>query len=275
MNQNIPFQSDSHNISLAIDAVKKAGKQLIEFHSLDYKIETKLDKEPVTEADLASDKIIHELLSLSEFPVLSEESFDDHKSFVKENKIWIVDPLDGTADFINKTGEFTIMISLISNHVPEIGIIYSPVNDMLFVGEKDHGAFKLTDNKWAKLVTSDITDLQNCRVVGSRHHLSQNEKEFLDYLNIKNFKTMGSSLKVANIAQGWSEFYFTVTDKMKQWDTAASFCIINEAGGSMTDIFGNKLYYNTEKINHENGILVSNGAIHSKVIEEYKKFSEN
>ena len=78
-----------------------------------------------------------------------------------------------------------------------------------------------------------------------------------------------------NIAQGWSEFYFTVTDKMKQWDTAASFCIINEAGGSMTDIFGNKLYYNTEKINHENGILVSNGAIHSKVIEEYKKFSEN
>ena len=85
MNQNIPFQSDSHNLSLAIDAVKKAGKQLIEFHSLDYKIETKLDKEPVTEADLASDKIIHELLSLSEFPVLSEESFDDHKSFVKEN----------------------------------------------------------------------------------------------------------------------------------------------------------------------------------------------
>ena len=104
MNQNIPFQSDSHNISLAIDAVKKAGKQLIEFHSLDYKIETKLDKEPVTEADLASDKIIHELLSLSEFPVLSEESFDDHKSFVKENK---TDSLNFTAErMVEKYGIF-------------------------------------------------------------------------------------------------------------------------------------------------------------------------
>ncbi len=91
-------------------------------------------------------------------------------------------------------------------------------------------------------------------------------------MKILKFTSKGSSLKVADISSGSAELYFTTTNKIKQWDTCASYCIINEAGGKMTDMFGNDLEYNTEKLNHENGLLVSNGLIHEKIIKFYSEF---
>jgi len=109
--------------------------------------------------------------------------------------------------------------------------------------------------------------MQNCQALVSRHHLSEKEKKLLDEMEISVVTSIGSSLKVTEIASGEAEIYITTTDKMKQWDTCASNCIISEAGGKMTDISGEEMVYNTESVNHENGILVTNGIIHQDALD--------
>jgi len=109
--------------------------------------------------------------------------------------------------------------------------------------------------------------------VGSRFHQSDKERNFLKELNISQFTSRGSSLKAIDLCLAKADLYFTFTSKMKKWDTCASNCIVTEAGGKFTDMNGNTLKYNIEKLNHENGLLVTNGLIHNKIIEKYKKFS--
>ena len=115
------------------------------------------------------------------------------------------------------------------------------------------------------------SDLLKCRAVGSRHHLSDKEKSFIKKLGIEDFTSIGSSLKVGKISSGEAEAYITTTNKMKEWDSAASYCIVTEAGGKMTDMLGNEIIYNNEDVYHQNGILVTNGLIHNKIVEEFKK----
>ena len=185
--------------------------------------------------------------------------------------IWIVDPLDGTSDFIDKTGEFTVMIALVQNQKPILGVIAWPTEKTLFIAQKNSGAFRYSNGEWNKISVTKIDELSKCRMVGSRHHLSDKEKEFIKKIGIKNFTSIGSSLKVGKISSGEAEAYITTTNKMKEWDTAASYCIISEAGGIMTDMVGDELTYNKKNVYHENGILVTNGLIHKKIIEEFKK----
>lgn len=274
MNNTVPIQNPLSESKLAIQAAREAGKSVLDIYSKDFSTTTKNDNEPLTEADIKSNEIIQTIISKSEHPILSEESLDDKKR-LDFNKVWIIDPLDGTSDFIKKTGEFTIMISLVESHIPILGIIYWPTKDKLFFAQKDHGAYKLDSNEWSKISVSKISNLSQCKVVGSRFHLSEKEQKFLKTMNISKFISKGSSLKVTDISSGLAEFYFTTTNKIKQWDTCASYCLIKEAGGNMTDILGNDLKYNTEKINHENGLLVSNGLIHEQVINSYREFLKN
>ena len=118
---------------------------------------------------------------------------------------------------------------------------------------------------------TSISELSKCRAVGSRHHLSDREKSFIKKLGIEDFTSIGSSLKVGKISSGEAEAYITTTNKMKEWDSATSYCIILEAGGKMTDMSGNDITYNNKDIFHKNGILVTNGLIHEKIVKEYKK----
>jgi 3'(2'), 5'-bisphosphate nucleotidase len=270
MSLETPFEF-SKNIEIAIEGILKAGQKVMEIYKSDFSTSYKNEKEPITQADITSNEIILEYLSRTGIPVLSEESTDD-KSRVDEKTIWIIDPLDGTSDFVNKTGEFTIMIALIENGEPVVGIILWPKKDVLYIAKKGNGSFQKNDTNWKKISVESISELSQCIAVGSRHHLSDNEKEFASLLNLKEFIPRGSSLKVMDISSGSAHLYFTTTNKIKQWDTAASYCIIHESGGKMTDMFGNKLIYNTEVVNHENGLLVTNGLIHSNVFEKYKKF---
>jgi len=167
------------------------------------------------------------------------------------------------------------MISLVENHIPILGVIYWPTKSTLYIAQKDQGAFKSINNTWSKLSVRNVSDIENCRAVGSRYHISDVEKNLIKRLNISQFTSKGSSLKVADISSGNAELYFTTTNKIKQWDTCASYCLIKEAGGKMTDMLGNDLKYNTEKLKHENGLLVSNGLIHDKVINIYSEFLKN
>jgi 3'(2'), 5'-bisphosphate nucleotidase len=226
----------------------------------------KNDDSPITIADLKSNNIIKEILSKTGYAILSEEDSDDKKR-LQEHRVWIVDPLDGTTDFVNRTGEFTVMIGLVEEKKPILGIIYWPTENTVFAAQKGCGAWKFSDEIWEKIMVSKTSNLNQCLAVGSRHHLSENEKTLLNKLQITKFTSVGSSLKVAKISSGLADVYLTTTNKMKEWDTCASYCIISEAGGKMTDMFGNDLSYNNQNVIHLNGILATNGLLHNKIVE--------
>jgi len=274
MIEKLPFQKPLPETNLAIDAVTKAAKTVMDVYKKNFSTSLKDDKEPITEADIQSNQIIEKILSESGYPILSEESKDQKEKRLDANKVWIIDPLDGTTDFVNKTGEFTIMIALVLDHNPIMGVICSPSKNTLYVAQKDQGAHQFLENKWERVHVSQTTELKQCMGVGSRFHLSDLERNFLKVLCISNFTSRGSSLKVADISSGKADLYFTTTDKIKQWDTAASNCIVTEAGGKMTDMLGQILNYNTETVNHKNGILVTNGIIHNQIIQKYAEFSK-
>jgi 3'(2'), 5'-bisphosphate nucleotidase len=264
-----PFANQLNETAFAIDAAIQASKAVMEIYAQDFVIERKDDDSPITKADLQSNQIIKEILSSSGLPILSEEDEDD-KSRLKHEKIWIVDPLDGTSDFVNKTGEFTIMIALVEKEKPILGIISRPTTNMLFLAQRGSGAFVFEKESWKRLVVSKTNELKKCNAVGSRFHLTEAEKEFFKSLGVKSFVSRGSSLKVAEICMGMADIYLTTSNKIKQWDTCASYCLVTESGGKMTDMYGDDILYNTERLNHENGLLVTNGLVHEQIIKKYQ-----
>jgi len=266
----LPVSSKIPHLETIIDTITKAGDKILEVYESNFQVEKKDDNSPITKADLESNKIIKESLLQTRIPILSEEDTDD-KSRMDSEKVWIIDPLDGTQDFVNKTGEFTVMIGLVENHIPIMGLVYWPTEKKLYFAENGFGAFCYDSQGWTKISVRNVEEVAKSLALVSRHHLSDKEKKMLDHLKIKNTASIGSSLKVMEIASGRADIYLTSTNKMKQWDTAASHCIISEAGGKMTDISGNDLVYNTESVNHENGLLVTNGSIHEEVVSKISK----
>lgn len=271
MEQKLPLDDFLPEAYLAANTAIDCGKIIMKIYKKEFQTTFKNKREYITEADIKSNYLIQKKISPTNYPILSEESIDDKKR-LESDLIWIIDPLDGTADFVNKTGEFTLMISLVKNQKPILGVIYWPTKQVLYLAQKDKGAFQLKNKKWSKISVSDILNIEKCRVIMSRHHISKTEKKFLEYMNIKNYSQKGSSLKVVEIASGNAEIYFTITNKIKQWDTCASYCLIKEAGGNITDLNGNDLQYNIDEVNHKNGILVTNGFIHKKLVERYNEF---
>lgn len=268
--KDIPIVDKIPELDIAIKAAREAGNAILEIYQGDFKTSKKNDDSPITDADLKSNEIIKEVLSQTEHTILSEEDKDD-QSRLSKDVIWIIDPLDGTSDFIDKTGEFTVMIALIKNKKPVLGVIGWPTEKIFFVAQKGSGAFRYSNDEWEKISVTTLAELSKCRAIGSRHHLSDKEKQFIKKLGIEDFTSIGSSLKVGKISSGEAEVYITTTDKMKEWDSAASYCIISEAGGKMTDMLGNDITYNNKQVFHQNGILVTNGLIHDKIVEEFKK----
>lgn len=265
----IPMPDRIPELDLAIEAAIRAGRVIMKIYQGTFEVSVKADDSPITEADLESNKVIKETLMHAGHALLSEEDVDDPRR-VSEDTVWIVDPLDGTSDFVDRTGEFTVMIALVRNGVPILGVIGWPAEEVLFVAQKGHGAFKYAEGMWKRMSVTMVSEISKCRVVGSRHHLSPKEKAFIKSLGVNCFASVGSSLKVARIGSGLAEMYITTTNKMKEWDTAASHCIISEAGGRMTDVSGNDITYNNTDVRHQNGILVTNGLIHEKVVEDFK-----
>ena len=265
MISELPFKSSLPELGKIIDGIVKAGEKILEVYETDFSTEKKDDDSPITQADIESNKILKEVLEKTGISILSEEDTDDKKR-LSEKKIWIIDPLDGTTDFVNRTGEFTVMVGLVENQRSVMGIIYWPIKKKMYLAEAGKGAFCYNE-EWEKIEVTMMSEMQNCHALVSRHHLSEKEKKLLDEMEISVVTSIGSSLKVTEIASGDAEIYLTTTNKMKQWDTCASNCKISEAGGKMTDISGKEMTYNTESVQHENGILVTNGLIHQDALD--------
>ncbi len=263
-------KSNLPEFEIAQEAAIAAGREIIKVYKKNFSSKLKKDNSPITEADLNSNKIIKKILSKTGHGILSEED-KDNKKRLKQDRVWIVDPLDGTTDFVNRTGEFTVMIGLVEEKKPILGVIYWPTENILFVAQKDYGAWMFSKNSWKRIHVSKVSDITKCRVIGSRYHISDEEKKLLKKLDITKFTSVGSSLKVAQISLGAADVYLTTTNKMKEWDTCASYCLVSEAGGKMTDMLGNDLSYNNQNVIHQNGILVTNGIFHDKIVKEFKK----
>ena len=232
----------------------EAGKEILNFYHNDIEVTHKEDLSPLTKADLASNKIILESLTKlnSNIPILSEESLVDWSIRKNWKKYWLVDPLDGTKEFIKKNGEFTVNIALIEDNNPILGVVYVPAKSLLYLAEKNKGSFKTnTRNKLEnfegiqKIIVSSQTNRP--RVIGSRSH---SNATFDNWVKEKfpnaEIVQAGSSLKFCLIAEGEADIYprFGPTS---EWDIAAGHMIVNEAGGKIRTFQNDSIKYNTKE----------------------------
>lgn len=250
----------SKNLKLAIQASIQAGKKIIEIYNSDnFNLEYKLDDSPLTLADTASNKIIENILEPSNIPILSEEGnildFNNRKNL---KQLWIVDPLDGTKEFIKKNNEFTVNVALIENSVPVIGVIYAPALNVLYFSERKLGAYKtlitaLDEFDNSKAFRLPLVENSNeYKVLTSRSHLDDNTLDYIDNLKVNNLKVvsipMGSSLKFCLLAEGIANCYPRFSPCM-EWDTAAGQIICEEAGFKVVDLKTMKpIVYNRENL---------------------------
>jgi len=266
--KKVVFRSEAE---IALIAAKEASKKIMEIYKTNFASYYKGSRDSVTQADLESNKVIHKILSTTH-TILSEETTDTDKRLFKDI-IWIVDPLDGTSDFIHRTGDFSILIGLVKNGESVFGLIYYPLTKEYYIAEKGQGSYHIKNKICEQIRVTSTNYVENANVIMSRSHLSSKEKYFLDFINKNTYSQKGSiGLKVADIASGSADIYFSLTNKIKQWDSCAANCIISEAGGKMTDMKGEKLVYNIKNLQHDNGILVTNGNIHNNLVKAYERF---
>ncbi len=231
-----------------------AGEKIMKIYKSGFETETKSDDSPVTTADLAANTFIDEELKKLDiqFPILSEESA--HLSFEERSAretYWLVDPLDGTKEFIKRRDSFTVNIALIHQHKPILGVVYAPALGLSYFACEGLGSFKATDAEGTKVEKIHSRDLPNdiAIFVGSRSHTGEEMARFLkNYEAVNgeyNLQTMGSSLKMCMVAEGKADLYPRLW-LTSEWDTAAAHCIVNEAGGQIVKVDMSPLLYNTK-----------------------------
>ncbi|NOX66679.1 MAG: 3'(2'),5'-bisphosphate nucleotidase CysQ [Chlorobi bacterium] len=244
-----------NDINYLIDLSVKAGKAILDiYNSEDFGVEIKSDNSPLTKADKASNEIIEKGLKklFPDIPILSEEGkeipFEERKDW---EKFWLVDPLDGTKEFIKRNGEFTVNIALIENNIPAFGVIYVPVTGEIYYGGPNYGSWK--DNH--QVFVSKKTPQDELSVVQSRSHSGEEESEFYSNYKIKESLSKGSSLKICLVAEGKAEIYFR-SGPTWEWDTGAGHAILLGAGGYFVNKDRSELVYNKEVIKNF-GFIVS------------------
>ncbi len=251
-----------------IQTIKVAGREVLNIYHNNPEVKIKKDQSVVTNADINSEKIIINELQKYNYAILSEEIADDLNRLTKE-KVWIIDPLDGTRDFVDRTGEFSIMIALAEIKKPIIGVVYKPTEDKLYFAEKDNGAYLYNGKDFQKLEVSTTSEIEKATFIFSRSHFQQEEQNFIDKNNIKNIIQCGSvGLKIGLIAEKKADCYISFSSKTSQWDVCAPEIILEEAGGKVTDLRGDRFIYNREEKKNLNGILATNGALHKNIISK-------
>jgi 3'(2'), 5'-bisphosphate nucleotidase len=252
MNTNIPgngITKSQNHLNTAITAALEAGKAILEiYHSGEFDVEIKGDNSPLTKADTASHHVIMSHLTNTEIPVLSEEGkaipYEERKDW---KQLWIVDPIDGTKEFIKRNGEFTVNIALIEDQRPLIGVIFVPVTGVLYFSSKEMGAFKTTvdlENFDVETLVSNGNKLpleredKTFTIVASRSHMSPETETYVQEMRDNHGEvhliSKGSSLKLCMVAEGTADCYPRFAPTM-EWDTAAGQAICEHAGFNVLD----------------------------------------
>jgi 3'(2'), 5'-bisphosphate nucleotidase len=228
---------------------KQAGDKILQIYNTEFAVQEKDDKSPLTAADMASHTaIVAGLEKLTpDIPVLSEESatipFAERSAW---DTYWLIDPLDGTKEFIKRNGEFTVNIALIDKGVPVLGVVHVPVSGVTYAACEGQGALKEVPGEGEQAIHVRKLGQGPVAVVGSRSHQGDSLKAFLARLGDHEMVSMGSSLKICLVAEGVADVYPRL-GLTSEWDTAAAHCVVNQAGGSLTDLEMRPLRYNTKE----------------------------
>ena len=229
---------------------RAAGDAILTIYRQPFAVEYKQDESPLTAADQGAHEVIVQALArlAPDIPVLSEESdAETMQARLGWSRYWLVDPLDGTKEFVSRNGEFTVNIALIEESRPVWGLVYAPVLDKLWYGGKGVGAWRVADGTHKAIQTLPHQEGALWRVVGSRNHLSQETLDYLAPFGEIELVSMGSSLKFCIIAEGGAELYPRLAPTC-EWDTAAAQAVLEGAGGSVTQLDGTALAYNKPNI---------------------------
>ena len=225
----------------------------------------------MTAADREASAIIVEGLSEA-FPndaTLSEEETDELHSRLAHKRVWIIDPIDGTAGFIKKDGDFAIQIGLAENGISVLGVVYLPAHDRLYFACKGGGSHLSERGGTPEKVTvSTKTDLTEMNIAVSRDHRSPKMSRIVKELGLRSEIGRGSvGVKIGMIVEKTCDLYIHLSHRTKFWDTCAPQIILEEAGGKLTDLFGNEFRYDIGNVMNLNGILASNGIAHETTLE--------
>jgi 3'(2'), 5'-bisphosphate nucleotidase len=244
------------DIEYLLSLTRKAGEAIMEVYKKDFAVEYKDDKSPLTEADKLSNKVIMDGL-LKRYPdslIISEENkqipYETRKNW---QSFWLIDPIDGTKEFIKRNGEFTVNIALVEHGVPTLGFVYAPALDVMYYGIKGDGSYKIFDGRKVKIDPSiPYTERDEIRVVGSRSHMSEETMDFVKDLELKGkkveFISSGSSLKLCMVADSTADVYPRFGPTM-EWDTGAAHAVALYAGKNVINAHtGHPLVYNKENL---------------------------
>lgn len=244
-------------IHLAKAAALDAGKAILEVYaSDDFGVEMKSDSSPLTLADKAAHAVIVSQLSLTGLPILSEEgsdiAYEDRKNW---EYFWLIDPLDGTKEFVKRTGEFTVNIALMRAGIPIAGVVYAPYIDVLYYGSRESGVYKMEKGKQVRLAfvekkrtIEQLREKDKIIIVASKSHMNDETRNFIEQFSNPELSSMGSSLKLMLLAEGAADIYPRLAPTM-EWDTAAGDALLRSLnfGVYQTDL-QTELLYNKENL---------------------------
>ena len=241
------------------DIAKRAGQEIMKVYETDFQVEEKADSSPVTEADKRAEELILRSISMGitdKYPIIGEEAFASGDApAIGEDPFWLVDPLDGTKEFVSRNGEFTVNIAIIDNGRPVMGVIHAPVSGQTYWGAAT-GVFAQTGDEDERVIACREAPADGLVAMVSRSHRGPNMETFLENYTIASETSAGSSFKFCRIAEGQADIYPRLGRTM-EWDTAAGHAILNFAGGSITDLDGNPLQY--RKPGFENPHFIAQG----------------
>jgi 3'(2'), 5'-bisphosphate nucleotidase len=232
-----------------LELARAAGREIMEVYSRDFRVDEKVDRSPLTDADLRSQKII--LAGLSQLapgvPILAEEAEAASVPFEERShwgQYWLVDPLDGTREFVSRNPEFTVNIALVRDHRPVLGVVHVPAQTLDYYASEGAGAFRRAATQSPQPIRALPKAANPVRVVGSKSHRGDSLDGLLARLGPHELKPVGSSLKLCLVAEGSADFYPRLGPTM-EWDIAAAQAVLECAGGRVTDLDGQPLRYNT------------------------------
>lgn len=226
-----------------MDLVLEAGRRILPIYGREISVELKDDRSPLTEAD----RLAHEILCkglqgvVKDCPVVSEESADN-RDVAGRDQFWLVDPLDGTKEFLKKSGEFTVNVALIRGGRPVLGVVHAPAIGVSYFAEEGVGAYRIGEDQVSRLIRVRRADAGKLSVVASRDHAGPMVRRMLDRLPGATCKSIGSSLKFCLVAEGEADIYLRDVPTM-EWDTAAAQCVVESAGGRLLTLDGKPLTY--------------------------------
>jgi 3'(2'),5'-bisphosphate nucleotidase len=257
-----------HELDVALRLAQQAGEVIMSYYQTGVSVDHKAGDEPVTAADQAADDLIAAGLRAA-FPgdgLLTEES-DDDLSRLDKQRVWIVDPLDGTTEFITETGEFAVQIALAMGGHPVLGVVYQPAKRRLFHAVQGQGAYQVYNSQTARLQVSTVSEPARMCLVASRSHYSAFIELARQALGIESVNRVGSiGLKVGLVARGACDLYLATTVS-KEWDLCAPHALLLEAGGVLTNLCGEPLVYNKPDVIECDGLIGSNGLTHVEIVE--------